>query len=262
MTPKPKSLYGQYCPLSMACELLCNRWTMLVIRELLDGSTAFNQIGRGVPAMSRNLLSQRLKELEAAGILSCRSARRGAQGNYRLTPAGEALGAVVMSMATWGQEWIDVEPSVDQIDASFLMWDMRRNVKPLPDLPSRFTVHFHYPDAEETLKEHWLVFENNEVELCHFDPGHQIDVEIEADLRTMTMVWMGWEDFAKAQREGRLQIRGDRKFVTRAREWLGLSKLAGIPKQSEAQRVLRQWSRSPDARAESEREASLASHGK
>jgi hypothetical protein len=132
----------------------------------------------------------------------------------------------------------------------------------LLDLPSRFTVHFYFPDAEETLKEHWLVFENNEVELCHFDPGYEVDVEIEADLRTMTMVWMGWEDFSKAQGEGRLQIRGDRKFVTRAKEWLGLSKLAGIPKQPEAERVWRQWGGLPNARQAFERKGPLAEHGK
>ncbi len=237
MTAKSQSLYGQFCPLAMASEVLSNRWTMLIIRELLDGSTTFNDISRGVPTMSRNLLSRRLKELEAAGTVSCRAARRGLKGSYRLTPAGEALGAVVKSMASWGQEWIDVEPSVHQIDARFLMWDIRRNVKPLPDLPVRFTVRFFFPDAEEALREHWLVFENSEVDLCHFDPGYQVDVEIEADLRTMTMVWMGWEDFAKAQRDERLQIRGDRQFVKRAKEWLGLSKLSGIPKQPEELRV-------------------------
>lgn len=122
MKAKSASLYGQYCPLAMASELLGNRWTMLIIRELLDGSTTFNDIGRGVPTMSRNLLSRRLKELEAAGTVSCRSARRGHKGSYRLTAAGEALGAVVKSMAIWGQEWIDVEPSVQQIDARFLTY--------------------------------------------------------------------------------------------------------------------------------------------
>lgn len=239
MTKKTGNHYGQYCPLAMASELLCNRWTMLIIRELLDGSTTFNDIGRGVPTMSRNLLSRRLKELEAAGTVSCQSARRGLMGSYRLTPAGEALGTVVKSMAIWGQEWIDVEPSVHQIDARFLMWDIRRNVIPLPDFPGRFTVRFFFPDAEQALREHWLVFENNEVDLCYFDPGHQVDVEIEAGLRTMTMIWMGWEDFANAQRDERLQIRGDRKFVRRAKEWLGLSKLAGIAKQPEELRVFR-----------------------
>jgi DNA-binding HxlR family transcriptional regulator len=222
---------------------------MLIVRELLDGSTTFNDISRGVPTMSRNLLSLRLKELEAAGTLSCQSARRGVKGSYRLTPAGEALGVVVKSIASWGQEWIDVEPSVHEIDVRLLMWDIRRNVKPLPDLPSRFTVRFFYPDAKQALREHWLVFENNEVELCHFDPGHQVDVEIEADLRTMTMVWMGWEDLAEAQLHRRLYIRGDPKFVKRAKEWLGLSKLSGIRKQPEELRVFRATKRVATERA-------------
>jgi len=212
---------------------------MLIIRELLDGSTTFNDIARGVPTMSRNLLSRRLKELGAAGTVSFQCARRGLKGSYRLTPAGEALSAVAKSMAVWGQEWIDVEPSVRQIDVRFLMWDVRRNVKALPDFPSRFTVRFFFPDAEKALREHWLVFENAQVDLCYLDPGHEVDVELEADLRTMTMVWMGWEDFAKAQRDERLQIRGDRKFVKCANEWLGLSKLAGLPKQPGELRVFR-----------------------
>jgi len=240
MTTKSKSLYGQYCPLAMASELLCNRWTLLIIRELLHGSTTFNDIGRGVPAMSRTLLSRRLRELEAAGTLSCqRSARRGFKVGYRLTPAGEALASVVKSLATWGQEWIDVEPSVQKIDVRFLMWDIRRNVRPLPTFPDRFTVRFVFPDAEEGLREHWLVIEHNDVDLCYIDPGHEVDVEIEADLRTITMVWMGWEDLVKAQRERKLRITGDRTFVQNAKEWLGLSVLAGIRKQPEELRVLR-----------------------
>lgn len=240
MTAKAKpSLYGQYCPLAMASELLCNRWTMLVIRELLDGSTSFNDIGRGVPTMSRTLLSQRLQELEAAGVIARRAARRGVRGSYHLTRAGQALGEVVKSIACWGQEWVDVEPSVQRIDVRFLMWDMHRNVVPLPEMPGRFTVRFFFPDAEESLQQHWLVFEAGEVDLCYFDPGHPVDVEIEAELATMTKVWMGWEDFAEARRQDRLRISGDRTFVRRAREWLGLSKLAAIAKQPPALRVFR-----------------------
>ena len=240
MAGKVGSIYGQFCPLAMAAELLCNRWTMLIVRELLEGSTSFNDLSRGVPLMSRNLLAQRLKELEAAGAVACRAGPRGSKGSYRLTPAGEALGAVVKAMAGWGQEWVDVEPSVRDVDARLLMWDIRRNVKPLPEMPPRFNVHFLFPDAETVVREHWLVFDDGEVDLCYFDPGHEVHVEIETGLRTMTMIWMGWEDFAKAQREGKLSIRGDRKFVQRAREWLGLSKLAAIPKQAEALRIFRE----------------------
>ena len=239
MTAKLKSVYGQFCPLAMASELLCNRWTMLIVREFLEGATTFNNISRGVPLMSRNLLARRLKELEAAGVVSCRSGPRGSKGAYRLTPAGEALGAVVVSMASWGQEWIDVEPSVQDVDARLLMWDIRRNVKPLPEFGPRFTVHFFFPDAQTPVRDHWLVFAGSEVDLCYFDPGHEVNVEIEADLRTMTTIWMGWEDLTKAQHDGKLQIRGDRKFTSRAREWLGLSKLSGIAKQPEQSRVFR-----------------------
>jgi hypothetical protein len=161
------------------------------------------------------------------------------RGSYHLTRAGQALGAVVKSIACWGQEWIDVEPSVQKIDARFLMWDMRRNVVPLPDMPVPFTVRFFFPDAEEALQLHWLVFENGAVDLCYFDPGHPVDVEIEAELRTMTMVWMGWEDFAAARRSDRLRIAGDGRFVRCAKECLGLSKLAAIPKQPASLRVFR-----------------------
>lgn len=240
MSAKVSSVYGQFCPLAMAAELLCNRWTMLIVRELLEGSTTFNDLSRGVPLMSRNLLARRLKELEAAGAVVCQSGPRGAKGSYRLTAAGEALGAVAKAMASWGQEWIDVEPSIRDVDARLLMWDIRRNVKPLVDVSRRFTVHFSFPDAQTSVREHWLVFDGCEVDLCYFDPGHEVDVEIAADLRTMTTIWMGWEDFAKAQREGRLSIRGDRKLVQRAKEWLGLSKLAAIPKQPEELRVFRE----------------------
>ena len=231
------SRYGQYCPLAMASELLCNRWTMLLVRELLDGSTTFNDIARGVPMMSRNLLSRRLKELEAAGIVSRIAAGQGLAGATHLTPAGEALGAIVRSMAGWGQEWIDIESSVETIDARFLMWDIRRNVKPLPEFPPRFTVRFFLSDAEKSLREHWLVFESEDVDLCYGDPGHPVDVEIVTDLRTMTEVWMGWRDFGRAVAEQQLVIWGDKAFAKRAREWLGLSKLAGTKKRAKRDQV-------------------------
>jgi DNA-binding HxlR family transcriptional regulator len=243
MPAKVNSVYGQFCPLAMAAELLCNRWTMLIVRELLEGSTTFNDLSRGVPLMSRNLLAQRLKELEAAGTVMCQNGPRGSRGSYRLTPAGRALGEVVKAMARWGQEWIDVEPSVQDVDARLLMWDIRRNVKPMPGMARRVTVHFFFPDAQTSVREHWLVFEGSEVDLCYFDPGHEVDVEIQADLCTMTSIWMGWEDFAKALRDGRLNIRGDPKLVQCAREWLCLSKLAGIVKQREEFRVFRERSR-------------------
>ena len=241
MGAKVGSLYGQFCPLAMAAELLCNRWTMLIVRELLEGSTTFNDLSRGVPLMSRNLLARRLKELEAAGAIACRAGPRGAKGAYRLTPAGEALGAVVKAMASWGQEWVDVEPSVQDVDARLLMWDIRRNVTPLPELARRVTVHFLFPDAQTAVREHWLVFEKREVDLCYFDPGHEVDVEVAgrpADhddgldgLGRSSRRRSAMADSAYAEIETSCNVQ---------REWLGLSKLAAIPKQPEGLRVFRE----------------------
>jgi DNA-binding HxlR family transcriptional regulator len=224
----------------MAAEILCNRWTMLVLRELLEGSTGFNEISRGVPLMSRSLLMRRLRDLETVGLVVREDCGAGRQVHYRPTPAGEALGSVVRTMAEWGQEWIDVEPSLQDVDTDFLMWDIRRNVRALPYFPDRLVVRFHFPDAPEKKQEHWLIFEKGEVDICYIDPGYEVDVEIEADLKTMTKVWMGWDDLSAAVRRGDLLIEGPRELTKDAKIWLGLSSLAGVKKRPPQLRVMRQ----------------------
>ena len=231
--------YGQYCPLSMASEILCTRWTTLVMRELLEGSEAFNEIHRGVPLMSRGLLSQRLKDLVAAGLATRTESGPGRPVAYRLTPAGQALGPVVRGLAEWGQEWIDTEPSLADADTDFLMWDIRRNVKILPDLPEPFVVQFHFPDGPEKKTLHWLVFSGGEVDLCYVDPGHEVDVYLEAGLRDMVRVWMGWTPLDRAIDEGRLLVDGAPALTTRIRDWLGLSSVSHVAKRPSPQRVLR-----------------------
>lgn len=229
--------YGQYCPLAMSAELLCNRWTMLLIRELLDGSTSFNEIARGVPLMSRTLLSSRLKELEAAGLITRSTRPGGNKVSYRLSKAGQALGPVVRAMAEWGQSWIDVEPSLDRVDVDFLMWDIRRNVRRIEELPARFVVQFQFEDAPEGKKQHWLIMTEHEVDLCHIDPGYDVDVFLGTDLRTMTAVWMGWRDLSSAIASNVLSIDGNRRLAAMTPRWLGLSGLAKIRKQPAELRV-------------------------
>lgn len=234
-----KNSYGQYCPLAMSAEILCNRWTMLIIREFLDGSTGFNQLIRGLPLISRTLLSNRLKELERAGIITRMSLGGSKRLEYKLTKAGKALGQVVSAMAGWGQEWIDVAPSVQNIDVDFLMWDMRRNVKHTANLPTLFTAQFYFDDAVDKKQNHWLVFNQGNVELCYFDPGHDIDVYISSDLISFTKVWMGWADYEVAIESQLIRIDGLDKYVTTAKDWLGLSSLSHIKKQAIQERVLR-----------------------
>jgi DNA-binding HxlR family transcriptional regulator len=222
--------YGQYCPLAMSAEILGGRWTMLVIRELLDGSTGFNEIARGVPSMSRTLLAERLRELVAGGLVTRSGRFAGKKVTYTLSAAGQALGPVVRGIAEWGQAWIDVEPSLERVDVDFLMWDIRRNVRRIPELPDQFVVEFRFQDAPEGKQRHWLVFTEEGVDLCYIDPGLEIDVTIETDLQTMAKVWMGWSELPTAIASRDLAIDGPRRLVAIAPKWLGLSGLAHIKK--------------------------------
>lgn len=231
--------YGQYCPLSMAAEILGTRWTLLLLRELLEGSSQFNDIARGVPLMSRSMLSQRLKDLEQAGLVTREAAGRGKPTHYRLTEAGHSLGPIVRHVAEWGQEWIDTEPSLEDVNTDFLMWDVRRNLRLPTDLPHRFVLHFHFPDGPEGKTDHWLVVEAGEIDVCYIDPGHDIDVHIEAGVKDFTRVWMGWLSFHQARDEGRLHVDGPPKFTRDIPAWLGLSSLSTISKRPAELRVLR-----------------------
>lgn len=218
--------YKQFCPLAMAAEMLCTRWTMVLLRELIAGSTRFNDLRRGVPKMSPTLLSRRLRELEASGIVERRaSATERGVTEYHLTEAGRDLRGVIESVGFWGQKWVEAQLSLRNLDPSLLMWDMRRNLDPTP-LPDRRTViQFLYPELPESKRSWWLVVEpGGEVDLCWSDPGFEIDLYVSTDLRTMTMIWMGLTTVGEA-RNG-ISLTGDRQIAETMQAWLGLSPFA------------------------------------
>lgn len=229
--------YGQYCPLAMASEFLCNRWTLLIFRELLFGSTNFNDISRGVPRMSRTLLSTRLKELVQIGLITRHEKRSTGQIEYILTQAGQALEPIVFTMASWGQEWLETKPSLENIDASFLMWDIRRNMNIHPVLPDPFIVYFFLTDVAENKSEHWLIFENNEIDLCYINRGFSVDVKIEVSARKLTRIWMGWDDFDLAIKDKLLRLSGNKEYTDIAALWLGSSSIAHIKKRDKKLQV-------------------------
>jgi len=232
-----KSQYGQYCPLAMSSEFLGNRWTMLILRELLFGSTGFNDISRGVPRMSRSLLSNRLKELVKRGIILRQNKQGRGQIHYQLTEAGLALGPVVFSMAQWGQEWLDIEPSIESVDVGFLMWDIRRNAVPMKELPNPFIVEFFLNDVEKNKSSHWLVFEDDKVDLCHINHDFDVDVIVDVSIKKLTKVWMGWEDIEQAIMDESIQFKGLEKYTKLAVTWLGHSSVAQIKKRPKSQRI-------------------------
>jgi len=219
-----QSAYKQFCPIAMASEVLCTRWTVPLLRELISGSTRFNDLRRGVPKMSPTLLSRRLRELEEAGVIE-RRAVRSEKGvfEYRVTEAGEDLRTVVEAIGSWGQKWIDKKQSLKNLDPSFLMWDMRRKLRPTP-LPDRRTViQFLYPELPVSRRYYWLVVEpHGEVDLCSVDPGFEVDLYVATDLRTMTAIWLGVTTLEKER--ARVRFTGTRDAARKMQTWLGLNR--------------------------------------
>lgn len=224
--------YKQFCPVAMAAEILGARWTLVLLRELVAGSTRFNELRRGVPRMSPALLSKRLKDLERVGILA-RSHVAGEPDlfEYRLTKAGRDLEPIIETVGVWGQRWIETEASLGNLDPNLLMWDMRRNIDPTPMLPGRKTIQVILKDLQEARRNWWLVVEpGKEVDLCSVDPGFDVDLYLSTDLRTMTEIWMGYTTVARAKEQKRLVMTGSRQLEAAIGAWLKLSPFAKIEK--------------------------------
>jgi DNA-binding HxlR family transcriptional regulator len=224
--------YGQYCPVAMTAEVLCTRWTMLVIRELLCGSARFMDLRRGVPRMSPALLSQRLRELEDAGVVMRIPQRKGGElHEYALTEAGRALEPLVQAFGAWGQTWMEEQATLDNASVDHLMWEMQRHIRQdcMPNRPS--VVSFHYKDQPPAKSRWWVVFEKDApAEVCHDDPGAEIDLYVATDLPTMTAIWLGLATVKDREATGDLLLTGQRNLADAMPAWLGLSPVAAIPK--------------------------------
>jgi DNA-binding HxlR family transcriptional regulator len=213
----------------MAAEVVCSRWTALVLRELLCGTTRFNDLRRGVPLMSPSLLSKRLKELEEAGVIATVATKQPGIVEYRLTPAGEDLRPVIMSLGFWGQRWVDSSVSLKNLDPSLLMWDMRRWLDPTPLPKRRCTVNFLFPEVKSAKRSWWLVVDvagGGKVDLCSTNPGFDVDLYVRSELRSMTAIWMGMTTVAKEIEAGHVELIGDPDIGKSMQKWLGLSPFA------------------------------------
>ena len=212
------SRYGQYCPITRSLEVLGDRWTLLVVRDLLVGATRFNELARGLPGMSRGLLSKRLGQLERDGLVVHRD------GEYRPTPACEELTPLIFGLAEWGARWAFGEPRPDELDPTTLMWWIRGGIDPAPFGDRRTVLHVQVPDARR--RRFWFVVEPHDVSLCFTDPGYEVDLTVEAPLGVLYQVWEGLLELPAAARAGLLTVTGRRDVLLCLPEALRFSPVA------------------------------------
>jgi DNA-binding HxlR family transcriptional regulator len=210
-----------------AMELLDERWTMLVIRELLEGSRTFNTLRRGLPRMSPALLSTRLQSLARAGVIDRHE--DGGRVSYTLTPAGRELGPIVEAIGRWGIRWI---PNLgdEDLDPHLLMWDIHRNVDLGEVPPGRTILRFTFRDVAGSGRDWWLVIKADGVDLCDFDPGGEVAATVDSDLRTLTRLWRGDHSWPQALRSGQLRLEAPSQVRRAIPRWLKLSSFAPVPR--------------------------------
>ena len=221
--------YGQFCPVAKASEVLAERWTPLVVRELLCGSHRFNELQRGVPLMSRSLLAKRLRELERARVIERRRGADGRGSEYHLTEAGEELRPIIMGLGAWGQRWARSELSRADLDPRLLMWDMQRNIETEALPAHRVVVRFRFTDPAPGLpRVTWLILDRDQVDVCYKDPGFEVDVVVVGRLRALVAVWMGDTSMAAVIRARELLVEGPRDLVRAFPGWLRRSIFASV----------------------------------
>ncbi len=223
-----KTGYGQYCPIAVAAELLCERWTPLVIRALCCGATRYTEIRQSVPRMSTALLSRRLRELEDAGVLSRVKDADGQGHDYQLTEAGRELFPVLEAMGFWSQKWLRREiTNARNLDPDILMWELRRTgLNAERRVSSRRVVEFRLSGVEPAKQRYWLVFEPDEVDICARDPGFPVDLWITGHIRTLVEVWLGHRALRAAVEGGELRLDGEDAEIRAFPDWFSLSMFA------------------------------------
>ena len=220
------STYGQFCPVAKAAEVFAERWTPLILRELLMGSHRFSELEHGLPRISRTLLTQRLRSLEGVGLVERRAGanRRGTE--YHLTPAGQELFDVIVRLGEWSQRWFNPLVDLDNLDPQLLLWDMHRrlHVERLPD--RRVVVQVDFRGARTG--SYWLVLEPGRPSVCWDPPGFDVDLVVSADTIALHRVWLGHQTLASALRDRQVELDGPPALTRAFPSWLALSTFASV----------------------------------
>ena len=221
--------YGQFCPVAKSAEIMGDPWSLLIVRELLLGSTRFNTLQKGLPRISPTVLNTRLKELEAHGVLIKRRLNGQRGHEYRLTSAGRELSTVIEAFAVWGMRWARDEMAADDLDVCFLMFDIQRRIDTalLPD--GETVLSFTFTDLD-SFGRWWLVCRDGEVDLCYADPGKDVDFYVTSTSQALIAVWMGDVGLSEALKNQAIQIVGNRHITNAFGKWFNLAVFAKTPR--------------------------------
>lgn len=215
--------YGQYCPISRALDVLGDRWSLLILRDLYVGTTRYNDLARGLPGLSRTLLSKRLRQFERAGLVDK------VDTEYQLTESGQDLQPILFGLGSWGARWIFDEPHEDERDPTLLAWWIHKRVDTSSFPGLRHVLHLHYTDVRSR---YWIVVERGVPALCDADPGYPVDVTITAGLGALYEVWLGRVPLAEAQRAGTVTFSGSSALTRRMPTVLQLSPIAHLVREA------------------------------
>jgi DNA-binding HxlR family transcriptional regulator len=218
--------YGQFCPVAKASEIFAERWTPLILRELLLGSRRFSDLERGVPRISKSLLVQRLRTLEEAGLIERRESEHGRGSEYIPTVAGQEMYEIIERLGVWGARWANHDIGPADTDPSLLVWDMHRRINTdlLPE--ERVVVQIDFTGLHTG--SYWFVMDQGDVSVCLTDPGFEVDLLVTADSLALHRVWTGHRTFADALRTGDVVIDGPRDLARAFPDWLQLSMFAHV----------------------------------
>jgi DNA-binding HxlR family transcriptional regulator len=224
--------YGQFCPVALGAEIFAERWTPLILRELLLGPRCFSDLHRGVPRISKNLLTQRLESLRSSGIIEQVETDRERRHHYRLTVAGKALGPVIDALGAWGYNWACKDLEDENLDPNFLMWSLRRMVR-IDALPEeRVVVAFRFRGHMD--RYYWLVLQRPSVDLCIHDPGYEVTLDVEGTVSAFAHVCLGHVGLLQAMRNGDVEVRGAPRYRNALPSWLGVTRFAALARNAAA----------------------------
>ncbi len=217
--------YCQFCPVAKASEILGDKWTFLILRELLMGGRRFKDFQRGLSRISPTLLSTRLRQLQKQGIVVRKkiSGQRGCE--YNLTKAGEEVMPIIQALGSWGMKWARGQIEKEDLDVELLMLYLERSIRPDKLTGSETVIHFKFMDLDK-FQDWWILIQNEDVDVCTIDPGKEINVWFITDLSTMVKVWMGDKTYDSAMKENKLKIVGPSRLIKNVSSWMVNSSFA------------------------------------